>query len=227
MSKLKSIVNISLVVITIIYVNDIAKQHDYDIYKFADSYDKEHKLGKYSDKTKSQTIEKIEVEKPKNIVYVHGLEDYDNHDLQTICRGIENFWGFETKIGDSHVNLPSSYFVNGEKINALKSLDFAESDVYGRHVYVTNHPICVSENEPKTISGYGRYYYNGLIVSTYQLKMNNNYNTSNLQNVTNHEIGHNFGLEHCDNNECLMKLGVITNKNFCNKCKNNLKNEQF
>lgn len=234
-SPLKSIVNLCIVVVIVGSLFELAKKHNYSIDKFkqsaaeyADSYDKEHKLGKYGksvdvkNKPTSKPVVKSETKKPKNIVYVHGFGNYNHEDLETVRQGIENFYGLETKIGNPHSNPRSRYFINDEYVNAFEVLKLEEQDGDGRHVYVTNHPLCANEIKTELISGYAMYYDDASVVSTYQLKQNGNYRISNLQNVANHEIGHNFGLSHCDDEDCLMKVNGTNRKEFCNNCKRKL-----
>lgn len=238
-SPLKSIVNLCIVVVIAGSLFELAKKHNYNVdnfkrslTQFADSYDKEHKLGKYgelkdvktksSDNTESEVNAEPETKNSKNVVYVHGLGDYNQEDLEIISQGIEDFYGFEVEIGNPHSNPSSRYFINGEYVNAFEVLKLEEQDGDGRHVYVTNHPLCANEIKTELISGYAMYYHEASVVSTYQLKQNGNYRISNLQNVANHELGHNFGLNHCDDEDCLMKVNGTNRKEFCNNCKRKL-----
>lgn len=231
-SPLKSIVNLCIVVVIVGSLFELAKKHNYSIDKFkqsaaeyADSYDKEHKLGKYGEvsdvKSKKQKT-KVKPKQKKDVVYVHGFGDYNLQDLEIVCEGIENFWGFEAKVGREHSNPSSNYFNSDGYVVGFDVLDLVDYDGDGRHVYVTNHPICASNSKPELISGYARYYHKGAIVSTYQMTMNGNYNVNSLQSTANHEIGHNLDLEHCEDQNCMMKSHGLDSKEFCNNCKRKL-----
>jgi archaemetzincin len=232
-SPLKSLVNIFILVATFVYVNDSLKQHDYDLHKFADSYDKEHKLGKYSkgdavmdnpsskmgDYDYNEPTTKEIKSKPKDIVYIHGLGKYNQEDLINIRNGVEDFYGFEVVIGKPYTNLSSYYFVDGgENLHSIRVLELSEN-VSGRHIYVTDYPLYNNENDRKIISGWGRFYHNSCVVSSYQMIQYGNYSSEKMVTTANHELGHNFGLRHCDNQNCLMKAIGLDSKEFCNNCK--------
>ena len=65
------------------------------------------------------------------------------------------------------------------------------------------------------------------VVSTYRLKnINQNLFVSSLKKVCIHEIGHNLGLDHCINKDCVMQDAVETintvdavEMSLCNECK--------
>ena len=234
-SPLKTLVNIFVLVATVVYVNDFLKQHDYDSHKFADSYDKEHKLGKYSegdavtdkspskkgDYVYSEPTTKKSKSKSKDIVYVHGLGQYNQQDLVSIKNGVEDFYGFEVVIGEPYTNLSSYYFVDGEYLHALRVLELSEN-VSGRHIYVTDYPLYDNANNQELVSGWGRFYHNSCVVSSYQMILYGNYSSEKMVTTANHELGHNFGLEHCDDQTCLMKAIGLDTKEFCNNCKRKL-----
>jgi archaemetzincin len=229
-STLKTLVNLFIFIAVFAYVVDILKQNNYDLYEFADNYDKEHKLGKYSE-GESSDIELIpekeeyipnkptsekKLKASKKIIYVHGFGEYNYQDLISIKNGVEDFYGFEVIIGEPYTNITDDYFIDGsENLNPIRVLEDSEN-IGGHHIYVTNHPLYI---DGRLISGWGRYYHNSCVVSSYQLIKYRMYNDERMMNVANHELGHNFGLSHCENQSCLMKFKVVDNKDFCDNCK--------
>ncbi len=72
------------------------------------------------------------------------------------------------------------------------------------------------------------------VVSTYRLKSNPDLFLSRLKKICVHELGHNFGLEHCETKTCLMQganetILTIDNSDFslCEKCSNHLNNKRL
>jgi len=229
-TKLKTLVNLFIVFITIVYVNDFLSKYDYDLFKFADSYDREHELGKYSktdiptnksDEVYQESVQQNEIEqdKSKEIIYVHGFGVYNQNDLENIKEGVKEFYGLDVVIDEPYTSPSGYYFVDGgEYLNAFRVLELSEN-VSGRHIYVTDHPLYDNEDNRKAVSGWARFYHNSCIVSSYQMIQYGNYNSENMVSTANHELAHNFGLEHCDNQTCLMKEKGLDTKEFCNNCK--------
>lgn len=71
---------------------------------------------------------------------------------------------------------------------------------------------------------------NSCVISSFRLKnKNKELEYSRLQKVVIHEFGHNLGLQHCSNNQCVMtsaaeKISTIDREKLelCNKCKKQL-----
>lgn len=236
---MKTLINIFILVVTVVYVSGFLNQHGYDFDKFAGSFDKERKLGKYSTSdtviNKSTSKKDYNVyskpttqrskSKSKDIVYVHCLGQCNQQDLISIKNGVEDFYGFEVVIGKPYTNLSSYYFVDGgENLHAIRVLELSEK-VSGRHIYVTNYPLYDNAANRKIVSGWGRFYHNSCVVSSYQMIQHGNYSSEKMVTTANHELAHNFGLEHCDDQSCLMKAKGLDTKVFCNICKRNLNHE--
>jgi archaemetzincin len=84
---------------------------------------------------------------------------------------------------------------------------------------------------PKNVFGYGYISGNSCMISDIRLMSNDKTLFLNrLKKVTLHEMGHNFGLEHCRDTNCIMSEtnGNILNLNriggdYCEKCRKKLK----
>lgn len=237
--RLKPIVDIILVLMTIIYINGICKEHNYSIKKFAEDYDKKHKLGKFSE---SNSVKKSDSDQKQNqvnngeddkkikitsksgepIVYIHGFGNYTNSDLEIISNGIENFYGMKSKIAEPIRNLKSKYFItDNTTLSSFKVLELNQND-NNYHIYVTNLPLCENEQRPSLITGYAFFNTKLSVVSTYQMRQHDNYDATSLTHSANHELAHDFGLKHCKDENCLMKPSGLDTKKFCNSCKHKL-----
>lgn len=233
-SFLKDLVFIFIIVAIIAKVDDYCSKYDYDIYKFADEYDREHKLGDYSENTTDVEgnndeyhIEDDSENKNSEVynsaeVYVHGLGDFTQSDLEVVRRGVEEFYGMKTVIGSNYT--PNRDLFNGQYFMAHNFLMSDISNGSGYHIYVTNYPMCVSNESVSLISGRARHYQKNSVISTYQMTQNGHYSNNSLIHTATHEIAHNFGLDHCDNDNCLMKSHGLDTRELCNNCKMQLKN---
>lgn len=233
-SSLSSIVNLFFIAVIIGSLFEIAEKSNYSLTQFADSFDKEHKLGKYS-KKKEVIVKHDEVtENPQKEdtydnelvvkkVLIHGFGDYDAHDLVSVGQGIEEYYDVPVIISDPHEYIRDEFFLDNGYIESHKTLTLLEYSNDVHHVFVTNLPICAKKNDEKLLSGYALIYHTKSIVSTYQLKQHNKYQEFNLQNIANHELAHNLGVTHCGNENCIM-LGTTTGiKQMCDICKKQIK----
>lgn len=174
---------------------------------------------------KTETTETTEpTEEKQHWVYLYGLMDYNEEDLHTIRRGIEDYYGFRVSIASSINQLSEQYYLENRGLNAHKIVSDLQLGTEGFHMLVTNEALLSNKEKPDFISGYGLYYRRYSIVTTHQLKMNGNYAVSNLQNVANHEIGHNFGLRHCEAVPCLMNETGTDVTAMCDQCKRGIPN---
>jgi predicted Zn-dependent protease len=89
------------------------------------------------------------------------------------------------------------------------------------NMYVTDEPLC-NENSNDLISGHARINCDGSVISTKEMRNNNHYNNNSLVHTAVHELGHNFGLSHCNNQSCIMKSHGLDTKEFCDECKSKI-----
>ena len=117
-----------------------------------------------------------------------------------------------------------------KRIDANKALRTNETN--GNLLYITEKDIChfKDKNRPEYgIFGLGLKPGKTCIVSTFRLKrgVNKEKTLERLEKVALHEIGHNLGLKHCQNNKrCMMNDARGTIKQvdygnvwFCEKCR--------
>lgn len=167
----------------------------------------------------------------KIILISHG--QFDDYCLEMLAENIEPEFGLPVKILQSHTDLSLYYdparrqydanellkYMNGIKIpHAVKMLGLFRVDLF----------------IPILTYIFGQAYYNGnaAVVSMYRLR-NEQYGLppneelliERLQKVAIHELGHAFGLIHCQDPECVMRASTyvedidLKNSSFCNSCK--------
>jgi len=231
-SFLKDVVIVGILFVLIMGIHEKLGKHDYNLFKFAAEYDKQHgvyynpktktteKIGELNDVDVSET--KTEVKSVTNgVVYIHGFGEYSQSDLITVKNSIKSFYGLDCVIGNEFSN-PSNFYYVGENVMAYRVLTISNHDQVNRHVYVTSEPLCVSDEQTSLISGHARLNTPTCVVSTHQMRMNGRDIPSALSHTVKHEMAHNFGLEHCNNQSCLMKSHGLDTHELCNSCKSKL-----
>jgi len=232
-SALKDIVYIGLMVLAIGGTNEYLEKYDYSYDKVMASIGSEaERLDKVYgyDKNYVKNDEEVttEVKQPSStevssdqVIYIHGFGDYTQSDLYTIKEGVENFYGIRCVISGSENSSDFYYEKNTDVLIAYKvlSLSVGKSNM---HMYVTDEPLC-NENPNDLISGHARINCDGSVISTKEMRNNNHYNSTSLVHTAVHELGHNFGLSHCNNQSCIMKSHGLDTKEFCDECKSKIK----
>jgi archaemetzincin len=144
-------------------------------------------------------------------IYIQGLGNYSNSTLRHAKQIVEETYGVPTKIIDP-IQLSSDYYING-LIDCEKSLE--DFDNNQNKILLTDDG-CYSVEDNNTIGGLGELYGNIIIVGKNR--------PNELKRVIIHEIGHNLGLSHCDNSNCVMSENRSNDVNtitFCEKCRKN------
>jgi archaemetzincin len=174
--------------------------------------------------------------KPTKIINIQPLGDVSNEYILTVKKSIKSFYGYDCKV------LPQKEITNDiiskvtKRIEANKVLDKFNSNI--NLLVLTEKDICYfkDKNRPEYgIFGLGgiKKNNNTCIVSTFRLKLGatKQKTLKRLEKVTLHEIGHNLGLYHCENNEkCMMSaargtIKLVDNVKvwFCEKCMKQIK----
>jgi len=232
-SALKDIVYIGLMVLAIGGTNEYLDKYDYSYDKVMASIGSEAKrLDKVYGYDKNYSKEDVvevtpDVEQPSStevtsdqVIYIHGFGNYTQSDLYTIKEGVENFYGIRCVISESVESDDFYYDNNTNVLLAYKvlSLSVGKSNM---NMYVTDEPLC-DENSNNLISGHARINCDGSVISTKEMRNNNHYNNNSLVHTAVHELGHNFGLSHCNNQSCIMKSHGLDTKEFCDECKSKI-----
>lgn len=142
-------------------------------------------------------------------IYIQGLGHFNYSSILEAKKIVEETYGVPVKIVQPIV-LTSEYYGNGG-INASKCLKDFDDD--------KNKVIITTENcfdESGDIGGLGEMNGNIVIVSN-----KSSYSKNILKQCLIHEIGHNQGLKHCDDVNCVMNVNGLnyTSTELCEKCR--------
>jgi archaemetzincin len=173
--------------------------------------------------------------KESKVIHIIPEGNVDKETLVLIKNKIETFYGFKCSFE------PKIYFTKDllskskKRYDALKILKNFKSP---KNILIITEKDIVHKNEERNIDEWGII---GLgfrpgtvcVVSTYRIKNNVTKNKFNdrLLKVSLHEIGHNLGIDHCNNDsKCLMsaangKVSRIDSEKFyiCDKCRKQIK----
>lgn len=190
-------------------------------------------------------VEKVSTD---TLIAVQPYGDFPLNYADTVKTVLTEMYGVKTEIFQS-IPLPKNAFVNlkSPRYRADSLIYYLKNDVkYMQHDHViglTNKDISTTKysdyknkiiKEPKSkyadwgIFGLGYLPGKSCVVSSYRLEMNvpKELFISRLKKISCHEIGHNFGLPHCPNKDCIMQDAAETIKtidnvtlHLCDACK--------
>lgn len=165
------------------------------------------------------------------------LGDFDDKIIDFIAHEILQFYGCKT-IKFSPLNLPqNAYNSNRNRYRADTLLNFLKTripDSIDNIIGFTNEDISVSIHSSSDwgVFGYGHCPGKCSVVSSFRLgknKVQREIFITRIKNVVLHELGHNFGLPHCPDTNCLMKdakgkLSSVegSDRKLCSNCKNKI-----
>ena len=139
------------------------------------------------------------------MVYIKGLNNFNQSDLETVSKEIKEVFGFKCEIIDPVKTTSELYSDNTRKLDKEKCASVLRPS--NKTIYITNEYF-----DDENISGISMK--NGkLIIAS---------NTCNhLKKTIFHELGHTFGMDHCNNDKCIMATrNIMTcNGEFCDNCK--------
>lgn len=147
-------------------------------------------------------------EKP---VLIHGLGEYNREDLLKAREILKEEFNIQSKICSSKRTEPSLYSSNHVELIAEKVL--SQFRVEGENVvYVTSEPLISRSGENLR----GMTHLGGTVIV---LK-----GGVHLKETLIHEMGHTFGLTHCDDETCIMAINndETDSGEFCRKCRKTL-----
>jgi len=168
--------------------------------------------------------------KNNDVIYIRTYGKVDKKYVSIVKSSLEEFYRMECIVKES-IEVSDTFLTKSKlRIDAPKLLNHHKSNTIT--VIVTEKDIsCFKNNNPEWgVLGLGHCPGSVCVVSTFRMKKNVSEKVivDRLKKVSIHEVGHNFGLEHCESgdNTCVMrdKRGKIkrldSEKNsFCNSCK--------
>jgi archaemetzincin len=171
--------------------------------------------------------------KNKGTIYILPLGNVTNHDIKIVQNSLISFYGYKCDILNEQSLTKDLYSPSRKRYSADKILNKFNSN---KHIIViTSVDITTEKNGSKEwgVFGLGRMPGKVCVVSTFRLKnlKNKQYYEDRLKKISIHEVGHNFGLSHCEFDEhCLMNdaKGTIRKVDsekiwICDFCRKKLK----
>jgi predicted Zn-dependent protease len=163
----------------------------------------------FSKMTNSGDSPKSGISVEDQVIYISGLGDFNQSDLETASKEITKVFGLKCEIIDPVKTTSELYVTNTNRLDENKCM--TSLNPKNKTVYVTNESLS-SKNRAGAAKKNGKF----IIIS----------NTSNnVGKTVLHELGHTLGMDHCDNNKCVMATHnrMTCNGEFCNNCKTKLK----
>lgn len=154
--------------------------------------------------------------KKGDTLYVVSDNTVNNSDLLKTKQIIESYFGLNVKISNERIVFDSDLFDNEGNLDGGKLLNRYDDE--NDKIIITNID-CKYDNNPIAGLSHGEFG-NILLVSN-----TSSFNKSRLfEETIIHEISHNIGLDHCDNNNCLMFwMGSHLGKHdMCDDCRKKL-----
>jgi archaemetzincin len=181
-------------------------------------------------------------DKPKTIA-LQSLSGFPTDLKDTIRQSIEDYYHFNTVVYKD-IEIPMEFYttIKSPRFRADSIIRFLKvniADTVDHIIGLTTNDISVTkyaddgkikppESKYKDWGIFGLGYRPGAscVVSIYRLKHpNRDKYIDRLKKVTLHELGHNLGLPHCENQHCFMRDAAETIKtidqvelNLCDKC---------
>jgi archaemetzincin len=158
----------------------------------------------------------IVTEDPRPVVAIQPLAEVDTLVIRKIGAGIEEFFPVRVAVQPKADLPPGAFYKPNQRYRAEKLLTFLDSlcDEHGNEflkmIGITSVDISTTKGEVFDWGIFGLGYMPGrvCVVSTFRLGRNKVGEIKffeRLVKVVNHELGHNFGLDHCPVPGCLME----------------------
>jgi archaemetzincin len=167
------------------------------------------------------------------VINIQPLGKVSPEYIEQVKKSVKSFYGYDCKV------LPQKQITKAMLTKATKRIDankaLIKNPSKGNLLILTEKDICHFKDKLRPeygIFGLGLRPGKTCIISTFRLKrdVTKQKTLERLEKVALHEIGHNLGLEHCENDKkCMMNDAKGTIKQvdvekvwFCDKCKNQI-----
>jgi archaemetzincin len=166
---------------------------------------------------------------------IQPLGSVDTVIIDHVVKGITSLYEIDVAVLP-HVEMPGkAYYEPGKRYRAEKILAYLDStgdfEKYTMILGITKKDISTTKGKYQDWGIFGLGYMPGrvCVISTYRLgrkKVSTQKFYKRLDKAVNHELGHNFGLDHCPNQGCLMEdargtIKTVDNETgeLCDDCK--------
>lgn len=173
---------------------------------------------------------------PIPIIQLQPLGKFSTTDLQFLKYSIEHFYPVQIQICPSKPLPTNAYYAPRNRYRAdsiIAWLKLQKPDSVRTMVGLTTVDVSSTKAKFKDYGVMGLGYKPGpsCVISTFRLKSetkSHQHLQQRLFKVVAHELGHNFGLPHCDNQACIMvdaegKMKLDEEKELCHNCKVQIK----
>ena len=157
--------------------------------------------------------------------------------VQAVKEAISNRFVVEVIVLDARALPESAYYPPRKRFRAAALLTFLDrqaDEKYAKIIGVTASDISIPKQEYPDWGIFGLVALGGraCVISTYRLKDEGTSSfvfRARVEKVANHEVGHTFGLPHCEHAGCLMqdaegKISTVDSESgdFCSSCRADL-----
>jgi predicted Zn-dependent protease len=139
------------------------------------------------------------------LIQISSIGNFDSTHLYAVSKRIEEYFGFKTILVNKSFDIKGYFIKDTEMLNAELFVSSVKNDTIT--IYVTNH-ILYTDRYVMGVTAY----------ENLTVLLNGNY--YDLKNSSIHELGHIFGLHHCENEFCIMNEtgSTFDLDKFCNNC---------
>lgn len=176
------------------------------------------------------------VQKEKSIIVIQPLSQFSDEQLAFLEDSIAKFYSVRVMITSQQKPPTTAWYAAKQRWRADTIIAFYKkltADTVRLTAALTSDDISTTKDNiyDYGIMGLGYTPGKACVISTFRLKKNSENPKAfsmRLFKVMVHEIGHNFGLPHCTNQQCIMvdaegKMKLDGEKGLCESCKQKLK----